>query len=51
MATDRRGPQGPLPDGRDGEEVPFRIHTCGRIGMQASPPRARLSGWLRRGPA
>jgi len=51
MATERRGTQGPLPDGHDGDEMPLNVHSCGRIGMQASPPRARLSGWLRRGPA
>lgn len=44
MATD--GLRGPQPDRRDGE-LPLRIHTCGRIGMQANPPRA-LRGWLRR---
>jgi hypothetical protein len=49
MARERRGSQGPSADGHDGDDVPLRIHTCGRVGMQASPPRARLTGWLRRG--
>lgn len=35
--------------GGDRTEMPLKIHTCGRIGMQASPPRASLTGWLRRG--
>lgn len=48
MATETRGPQGPPADRRDGGESPIHVHTCGRIGMQANPPRARLSGLLRR---
>ena len=48
MATDGRGPLGPPADRRDPDELPLRIHTCGRIGMQANPPRARLGGWLRK---
>jgi len=48
MATERSGPQGPLSDGRRSDETPLRVHSCGRIGMQASPPRAGLAGWLRR---
>lgn len=49
MATDGRGHLGPPADRRDGGEPPIRVHTCGRIGMQANPPRTRLSGWLRKG--
>lgn len=30
-------------------DVPRMVHTCGRIGMQASPPRSSLTGWLCRG--
>ena len=45
MAADRRATQGQPPDG---SEEPVRVYTCGRIGMQASPPRPRLGRLLRR---
>lgn len=48
MATDRRGPTGQPRERRDGDGATLRIHSCGRIGMQANPPRSRLGGWLRR---
>lgn len=47
MATDRGGLQGPSADHPGGDAQPLRVHTCGRIGMRANPPRA-LRGWLRR---
>jgi len=49
MATEWRGPQGQPADRQDDSDIPLRIYNCSRLGMQASPPRARLGNWLRRG--
>ncbi len=43
MATDRRPTQA-----QPADEEPVRVYTCGRIGMQANPPRPRLGRLLRR---
>ena len=49
MATEWRSPQGQPADRQDDSDIPLRIYNCNRLGMQASPPRARLGNWLRRG--
>lgn len=46
MAAEQRGAGAKPPERRD-DAVPVRVHTCGRVGMQANPPRAGL-GRLRR---
>ena len=45
MATDGGVPQPGRPDDTD---LPVRIHSCSRIGMQANPPRSGLGAWLQR---
>jgi hypothetical protein len=45
MATERWSAQGQPPDG---DKAPIRVYSCGRVGMQANPPRPRLGRFLRR---
>jgi hypothetical protein len=42
------GPGGQTPDRRDEGDAVMRVRNCSRLGMQANPPRARLSNLLRR---
>lgn len=46
MTVERDGQQGQSVEGR--AEVPLRVHSCGRIGMQATAPRVVLGRWVRR---
>jgi hypothetical protein len=49
MTTDRWGLASQPPERRDDADLPVRVITCSRIGLQANPPARRLTigSWLR----
>jgi hypothetical protein len=49
MTTDRFGEVCQPPERRDDGQLPLRVHSCSRLGLQANPPgrRVTIGGWLR----
>jgi hypothetical protein len=49
MTTDRWGTTSQPPERRDDADLPVRVHSCSRLGLQANPPGRRLpiGSWLR----
>ncbi|MEI7517939.1 MAG: hypothetical protein WCJ98_05600 [Mycobacteriaceae bacterium] len=50
MTADGAGSHAQPPERRDDADLPLRVFSCSRLGLQANPPVRRPSsgGWLRR---